>query len=268
MRPTLRALARALLCALLCAGAAGAALVAAAGVARAQVSIPNIRKPIDAAKKAAAKTSEQIRSAEKAGGSAKVSDAPGAAAAAQAADQRQKAAAASQKSAPAQPKSAPAPQKGAPAPQKGAAPPAKGAAPPAKAGAPGTRPDSATAGQPGARRGAVTIYREVFSYTAGGMRDPFVSLMLSGELRPILTDLTLRGVIYDPEGRRSIALLVDASTGESYRVRIGQSLARMKVTKIGMQDITFSIDEFGLSRSETLIIDKTKKAGAPAPGRP
>ena len=254
MRAPLRVLPRGLLRVLLCACAVS---VAAARVAHAQVSIPNIRKPIETAKKVAGKASDAVRTAEKAGGSGKVTDAPGAAAAAQAADQQKKAAGAAQKSA-----SAP---KTAPAPQKAAAP--AGAAGTKAASRGGARQDSA-AGQPGARRGAVTIYREVFSYTAGDMRDPFVSLMLSGELRPIITDLSLTGVIYDPEGRRSIALLVDASTGESYRVRVGQTLARMKVTKIGMQDITFSIDEFGLSRSETLIIDKTKKAGAPAQRRP
>lgn len=129
------------------------------------------------------------------------------------------------------------------------------------------RPDSAAL-QSSGRQNRVAIYRESFRYLAGGRRDPFISLMSSGALRPIITDLSLVGVIYDAEGKRSVALLVDASTGESFRVRVGQALARMTVTKIGMQDITFSIDEFGLSRSETLIIDRAKKAGAPAPRRP
>ena len=162
---------------------------------------------------------------------------PGAAAAAQAADQQKKAAG--------------APQKASGAAQKA---PAVGKAD--------------TAGQGASRRGRVVIYREAFAYTMGAERDPFMSLMLSGELRPILTDLVLTGVIYDPEGRRSVALLVDGSTGESYRIRVGQTLARMKVTKIGLQDITFSIDEFGLSRSETLIIDKTRKGPVAAQRRP
>lgn len=221
---------------------AAAALVAAAGIAHAQVSIPNIQNPINKARAAAEKTSDQIRNAEKVGGAGgKVSGATGQAAAAQAVDQQKRASVVAQKT----------------------APQAAGKAAPRQ----GVTPDSA-AMQPSTRRNTVAIYREAFAYDAGGRRDPFISLMLSGELRPIITDLSLTGVIYDPEGRRSIALLVDASTGEAYRVRVGQSLARMKVTRIGMQDITFSIDEFGLSRSETLIIDRTKKAGAPAPRRP
>ena len=231
---------------------ATAAFVVGAAPLGAQVSIPNIKRPIEVARKAADKTSEQIRATEKAG-SGKVSSAPGQAAAAQAADQQKKGAAAN------------APQATASVPQRGGAAPGN-----AGSNAAPVRPPSAkdTTGLPVGRRATVALYREVFSYSSGDLRDPFVSLMLSGELRPILTDLSLTGVIYDPEGRRSVALLVDGSTGEAYRVRVGQTLARMKITKIGMQDITFSIDEFGLSRSETLIIDKTKKAGAPAARRP
>ncbi|MDQ8165457.1 MAG: hypothetical protein P3A28_06855 [Gemmatimonadota bacterium] len=158
-----------------------------------------------------------------------------------------------------------------PAPAKAASAPQTSAQKSAPAPAGGARPgDSAGVSQAGRQRGAVTVYREAFSYVDGGRRDPFVSLMLSGELRPILTDLQLTGVVYDEERpANSVALLVDISTGESYRRRINEVLGRMKVTKIGREDITFSIDEFGLSRSETLIIDKTKKAGpAPATRRP
>lgn len=207
----------------------GAAFIAPVALGAQAITPPNIKGPINAAKSAAEKTNEQTKAAERV--------------------------------------SAPAPQtaaqKSAPAPQKAAA------APGAAQG--GARPgDSAGVSQAGRQRGAVTVYREAFTYVEGGRRDPFVSLMLSGELRPILTDLQLTGVVYDEERPlNSVALLVDVSTGESYRRRVGEVLGRMKVTKIGREDIAFSIDEFGLSRSETLIIDKTKKAGpAPATRRP
>ena len=241
--------------------ALAAVFAVAAGCARtadAQVSIPNIQNPINKAKAAAEKTNAQINATNSVGNEKSATNAPGQAAAAQANDQQKKAAIAQQKAA------APAPQKGAPALQKGAP------APVGKAGAkPVAKGDTAAAVQlGGSRRSQVTIYREAFAYNSGGLRDPFVSLMASGELRPIFSDLVLTGVIFDPEGRRSVALLVDASTGESFRVRTGQTLARMKVTKIGMQDISFSIDEFGLSRSETLIIDKTRKGPIGGPRRP
>ncbi len=216
-----------------------AAVVAPAASAAQVITPPNIKGPINAAKSATEKTNEQTKAAESVGSPAPQKAAP----------------AATQKAAPAPQKAGSAPQKTAPAP--GAA---QG----------GARPgDSAGVSQAGRQRGAVTVYREAFTYIDGGRRDPFVSLMLSGELRPILTDLQLTGVVYDEERpANSVALLVDISTGESYRRRINEVLGRMKVTRIGREDIAFSIDEFGLSRSETLIIDKTKKAGAPATRRP
>lgn len=212
------------------------ALVAPAVVGAQVITPPNIKGPINAAKSATEKTNEQTKAAESVGSPA-----------------QQKAASTPQKAAPAPQKAGAAPQKAAPAPQGGARP-----------------GDSAGVSSTGRQRGAVTVYREAFTYVEGGRRDPFVSLMLSGELRPILTDLQLTGVVYDEERpANSVALLVDISTGESYRRRVNEVLGRMKVTKIGREDISFSIDEFGLSRSETLIIDKTKKAGpAPATRRP
>lgn len=228
---------------LVSASVVAAALVAVAAPARAQVSIavPNIQNPINKAKGAVAKTNEQTKAAER------VSREPGPAAAAQMADQQKQAAA-----------------------QKAAAPAAKGA-PAGKAGQKGAQQPALVAGGDTlqvSRRGTVTLLREAFAYTAGGRRDPFVSLMTSGELRPLLADLVLTGVIFDETGRRSIAMLVDASTGESYGVRAGETLGRMKVTKIGREDVTFAIDEFGLSRSETLVIDKTRKGPAAGQRRP
>ncbi len=110
---------------------------------------------------------------------------------------------------------------------------------------------------------AVVIMRESFSYSADGRRDPFVSLMATGEIRPLLTDLALIGVIYDTESpRRSVAILTDGSTGQTYRVAVGATLGRMKVSRIGQQDIVFAVDEFGFSRQQTLVIDKTPKKDA------
>jgi len=110
-----------------------------------------------------------------------------------------------------------------------------------------------------------TIYREVFTYQAAGRRDPFVSLMATGELRPLLADLALISVIYDVDApRRSVALLTDGSSGQTYRTTVGGTLGRMKVTRIGAQDITFSIEEYGLSRQQTLVIDHTPKKDAGA----
>jgi hypothetical protein len=228
------------------------ALFAVASVSQAQIG----KTQTDAARKAAAATNAQTKAAEEVGQDTKKAAAP-----------QTKAPAPQSKAAPpAQTKAAPpAQQKGVPVIQQKTTTTTTKSTTQQKAG---SRPDTSTGAvsQAGGRRNQVAIYRESFTYSEGGRRDPFLSLMLSGELRPVFTDLTLTGVVHDSDPRKSIAMLIDVSTGESYRVRVGQPLGRMRVQRIGLENITFSIDEFGLSRTETLVIDRSKKAG-PAPAR-
>jgi hypothetical protein len=125
--------------------------------------------------------------------------------------------------------------------------------------------------------------REIFAYERAGRRDPFVSLMTSGEIRPLLPDLRLVGVAYDPTGRNSVAVLredaqsfVPASPGARgggaprnssdipmYRVKEGQQLGRMRVARIGPKSVTFTIEEFGYSRQETLGLSETNTEKKP-----
>lgn len=105
----------------------------------------------------------------------------------------------------------------------------------------------------------LTLLRESFTYEADGRRDPFVSLLKSGELRPMLSDLRLVTIIYDPAGR-SVAVLRDLSTKEQYRVRVGQTLGRMRVTRIRPKSVTFTLDEYGFSRQEVLALNDTTRA--------
>jgi len=109
-------------------------------------------------------------------------------------------------------------------------------------------------------RGEVSLNREVFSYDAGARRDPFVSLMRSGELRPMLSDLRLVTVLYDPTGRNSIAVMHDLSTKDQYRVRVGQTLGRMRVAQIQPRQVVFTVEEVGFSRQEALALGDTTKA--------
>lgn len=105
----------------------------------------------------------------------------------------------------------------------------------------------------------VLINREVFDYDAGGRKDPFVSLMNTSELRPLITDLKLVAVAYDPLGSNSVAVLRDLTSKEQYRVRVGQTLGRMRVAAIHEKEVVFTIEEFGFSRQEILnMVDTTK----------
>jgi hypothetical protein len=100
--------------------------------------------------------------------------------------------------------------------------------------------------------------REAFRYDRSGRRDPFVSLMSYGELRPLITELRVTSIAYDPSGG-SVAVLRDLGTKEQYRVRVGESLGRMRVARIAQRAITFTIEEFGYSRTETLALVDPKK---------
>ena len=103
------------------------------------------------------------------------------------------------------------------------------------------------------------VKREQYSYPGPGRRDPFVSLMNTEELRPLLSDLKLVAIALDPTGRNSVAVLRDVSTKEQYRVKIGQELGRMRVAAIRGKEVVFGIEEFGYSRQETLAMtDSTK----------
>jgi hypothetical protein len=108
-----------------------------------------------------------------------------------------------------------------------------------------------------------TIQREVFDYNAAGRRDPFVSLLATSDLRPLLIDLRLAAIAYDPNGRNSVAVLRDLTSKEQYRVKVGQTLGRMRVAAIQPRSVTFTIQEFGLSRQETLTMDDTTRVRTP-----
>jgi hypothetical protein len=214
------------------------AFVACAVPASAQMP-PSIKGPIDAAKRQANKTSAQINNEQKVGNDPGSRAASMPAAAAQAATQS-------------------GAQKGAPSKQSSTT-----------VTKTTTTVDSAqkrgSVTQSGSK-GSVTFYRELFSYDAAGRRDPFLSLMATGELRPMISDLTLVGIIYDESGRNSVAILVDASAGgQTYRKKAGDLLGRMKVTKISENSITLNIEEFGFARQETLLIDRNPRTGARRP---
>ncbi len=98
----------------------------------------------------------------------------------------------------------------------------------------------------------VLIVREVFQYDGDGRRDPFVSLLTTSDLRPLLTDLKLVAVAYDPRGQNSVAVLRDVTSKTQYKVKVGQTLGRMRVAAIQEKAVIFTIEEFGYSRQELL----------------
>ena len=178
----------------------------------AQISIPNIKAPIEKAHKAADATNERLSA-----------------------------------------------QTGQALPGKGTQPPAPvsgpGSTPPGK-GVIGAQVPATAAVAPGAMQ---PVTREIFGYETESRRDPFFSLILTEDLRPLLSDLKLVGILYAANGRGSVAIMRDILTNAQYRVNAGQTLGRMRVAQIKPRAVIFTIDEFGLSRQDSLfLVDSTK----------
>jgi hypothetical protein len=109
------------------------------------------------------------------------------------------------------------------------------------------------------RKSDISLVRESFNYSADGRRDPFMSLMKTGELRPAVSDLKLVTVIYDPAGR-SVAILRDLTTKEQYRIKVGQTLGRMRVASIQPKSVTFTVIAIGTTFQEVLALNDTTRA--------
>ena len=122
-------------------------------------------------------------------------------------------------------------------------PPAPATGKPAAAAVPATAPDTAP---------RVLINREIYQYDGDGRRDPFVSLLTTSDLRPLLADLKLVAVAYDPRGQNSVAVLRDPTSKTQYKVKVGQTIGRMRVAAIQEKAVIFTIEEFGYSRQELL----------------
>ncbi|MDB4915793.1 MAG: hypothetical protein JWM95_3437 [Gemmatimonadetes bacterium] len=144
---------------------------------------------------------------------------------------------------------APAPQAGKPS---GPAAGSVSVPPPA----PGTTAAQRSTAAPGAM---APVTREIFSYSADGRRDPFFSLILTEDLRPLLSDLKLVGILYSTSGSRSVAIMRDVLTNAQYRVNPGMTLGRMRVAQIKPRAVIFTVEEFGMSRQDSLfLVDSTR----------
>ena len=106
---------------------------------------------------------------------------------------------------------------------------------------------------------AASLIREVFAYEGGG-RDPFMSLLKSGDVRPLISDLKLTTVVYDGRfASRSVAVLRDITNRRIYRVKTGDIIGRLKVTQIRPREVVFTVQEFGFERQETVSLAKQEE---------
>lgn len=111
----------------------------------------------------------------------------------------------------------------------------------------------------GSRPESPTVMREMFTYDGVGRRDPFYPLIMTSELRPLLGELVLTSILFDPTGRRSVAVMRDKNDKTQYRVTTGMLLGRMRVSDIRPKAVYFTIQEFGSDRRDSLLLVDTTK---------
>lgn len=106
---------------------------------------------------------------------------------------------------------------------------------------------------------STALARETFAYRGAG-RDPFVSLLKSGDVRPLPEDLKVAVINYDPRyPQRSVAVLTDTAEHKRYRVRVGDSVGRIRVREIRAAEVILVIEEFGLERQVVLPIRRRQE---------
>lgn len=129
--------------------------------------------------------------------------------------------------------------------------------------APGEREagaDPVAPGRPGVVPDSLVYRREVFEYRRAQRRDPFRPLEARETVGPRFEDLVVQGILYQPT-LGSVAVIVDRSLGDRYRVREGQRLGEARVLEIRRREVLFRIERFGAEQEEVLRVEKEEDQG-------
>lgn len=108
-----------------------------------------------------------------------------------------------------------------------------------------------------AQEPSLIFEREVFTYPGRTRRDPFQPLT-GQNAGPLFEDLRLRIILFSNNPNESLVTLVDAS-GNSHRLRRGETVGNATIIDIGPTRVIFSIDDFGLRRQEVLELTATRE---------
>lgn len=107
--------------------------------------------------------------------------------------------------------------------------------------------------------------REVFDYPTYERRNPFRPLT-SETSGPRFEQIRLRGVIYSPDPRRSVALLAAVTpgsdgAGQTRRVRVGESWGNVRVLEIRRDEVVVEVEEFGLTERRVMQLERRRGQG-------
>jgi len=107
---------------------------------------------------------------------------------------------------------------------------------------------------------SLELSREVFSYRGSG-RDPFISLLKSGDVRPLPRDLRVVGITFDPRyPQRSVAVLHDMSDLRRFTVRPGDVIGRIRIVEVRASEVIAVVQEFGVDRQVVLPLRRRQEA--------
>lgn len=111
-------------------------------------------------------------------------------------------------------------------------------------------------------QGETELVREVFSFR-GTSRDPFLSLLESGDVRPLVQDLRITSITFDPRyPAASVAILRDTIVNKSYPLRVGDEVGRIRVAEISPGEVVLVIAEFGSER-QVVLRQRRRQEGTP-----
>ncbi|MGD2134860.1 MAG: hypothetical protein PVF27_01820 [Gemmatimonadales bacterium] len=105
------------------------------------------------------------------------------------------------------------------------------------------------------------LERETFAYEGAG-RDPFLSLIRTGAVRPRLQDLRVTTINYNERyPGNSVAVLRDTTVNARYTVRVGDELGRgrIRIAAIRPEEVTVIIEQLGVERQEVLRLRRRQQ---------
>lgn len=141
--------------------------------------------------------------------------------------------------------------------------------PPPEAARPAARPAARVAAQAGAPAPAADteapqagreteLVRETYAYRGSG-RDPFISLLRSGDVRPLLEDLRVVNITFNPRYPGSSVAVLREAGGRRYTVRVGDELGRLRIAEIRPYEVVVIVEEFGTERQTVLRLRRLQE---------
>lgn len=118
--------------------------------------------------------------------------------------------------------------------------------------------------------------REVFDYPDYERRNPFRPLVTAEAGGPRFERVRLMGIIYTADPARSVALFGTGAarpqpgqavqSGETQRLRVGESWGNMRVLEIQATRVIVEVTEFGLTEQRTLELARPSERGTQGGG--